>query len=476
MKLIIKKNRPKWQIPLQVILLIALLIFIVIMFKPKKEVVEHPVSQVIFVEDEVARDGAIVTVNGILSITEGYHWINDHLFGFTGTHTKKGTGDFNIDLQNLSLLRDVNLEHEEALTLTLKNGVAHDVKNLYQDNQYQLVYVKDEALRGIYQIKDGVITNVSFRMALNSILEPYYLVSENGQKFVYFEEGTGRIVTYDFKTGKKKIIQKPLTYDELEQIEQYVVVSPKGGYIMLREDDGLIYVYGADSANVYVNGIEGVMPTFSKNDGFLYYYYEGALTSDYTGTQLGMVDLSTGDITYDTAEGEDTYLTTLLPVADSDAVYYLNGYAEGETFTIDSIESYDPETHQKTTSRVLEGTQIALASELYISDEILLIDYGKDEIILSDLRDQNVKTLASLEPFNLDGVQKLYYPYADGYIVHYGGALYRYNHLGSTKLIAYEGTLHDVMISPSFKKIAIFFEDKSSAYKLVFSDKLTENY
>jgi hypothetical protein len=448
----------------------------VIMFKPKKEVVEHPVSQVIFVEDEIARDGAIVTVNGIASILDDYRWIDDTIFSFTGTHMKKGSGDFKVDLQNLSLTKETQEDQEMTLTLALKNGLAEDVKILYKDEQYQLLYVRDEAYRGIYQIKAGVITNVSTKMALDAVSDPYYILSENGQKFIYFEEGTGRIVTYDFKTGKKKIIQKQLSSEELAHLEQYVVVSPLGGYVLLRESDGLIYVYGADSAKLYVDGIEGIKPTFSKKDGYLYYFYEGALTSERTGTQLGMVDLSNGDIVYDTAEGEDTYLTTLLPVSDSDAVYYLNGYAEGETFMIDSVERFDPKTQQKTTSRFLEGRQIALSSKLYISDEILLIDYNKNEVILSDLRDQTVKTLAQLEPFDLEGQTLLYFPYDDGFIVHYSDALYRYNHLGSTKLISYEGTLHDVLISPSYEKIAIFFEDGTSGYKLIFSDKLSENY
>ena len=476
MKLIIKKKKSRWLLPLQIILLMAFIIFMVIMFKPKKEIVEHPVSQIVFVEDEVARDGAIVTVNGIASILDDYRWIDDSIFSFTGTHMKKGTGDFKVDLQNLSLTKETQENNEMTLTLALKDGLAQDVEMLYKDEAYQLLYVRDEAYRGIYQIVEGVITNVSTKMALNPVLEPYYVLSENGQKFVYFEEGTGRIVTYDFKTGKKKIIQKQLRSEALEQLDQYVAVSPLGGYVMFRESDGLIYVYGADSAKLYVDGIEGIKPTFSKKDGYLYYFYKGALTSERTGTQLGMVDLSNGDIAYDTAEGEDTYLTTLLPVSNSDAVYYLNGYAEGETFTIDSVESFDPKTQQKTTSRFLEGTLIDLSSKLFISDEILLIDYGKNEIILSDLRDQNVKMLASLEPFNLEGQTLLYFPYDDGYIVHYGGALYRYNHLGSTKLISYEGTLHDVLISPSYDKIAIFFEDGSSGYKLIFSDKLSENY
>ncbi|MBS7526793.1 hypothetical protein KHM83_08895 [Fusibacter paucivorans] len=475
MKIIIKKKTPKWHKPAKIIAVLLLLVFAYWQLKPNVEVTPQEVVITPFIPEEVERDGAIIDVNDIQTINGQFRFVDDQTFIFKGTHAKKGEALYEVDLQNLTLRGDVDGDEPITTTeLTIQNQSPENVTLLYYNDLYSMYYIADDALRGLYKIdSEGNVYQISKRMAVSENDQPYTIVSDNGTKLVYFETGTNRIVTYDFITNKKKIIQRSLTLDQLNHLQDYIVISPLGGYVLFEDDEKLIYVYGADSAKAYVDGFMGINPTFSENDGYLYYFYEGAMSGDFAGRQFGIVDLSNGNIQYDTAEDDEQYHISITTIPDSDAVLYINGIVDDMTFIIDSIEVYDPSTKEKVTAVSMAGTHIKINSPVIVRDHLMLLSTPEGDTLFYHLEDQNLTTLTGLQPFDTSmAVQQYYLPYEKGFIIAYGNAVYRYDHLGTMKLMDFEGTLSKIVLSPDYMTIAAYIEGN----KIVFSDKISEVY
>jgi hypothetical protein len=475
MKIIIKKKTPKWHKPAQIAAVLLLIVFAYWQLKPDMEVTPQEVTITPFIPEEVERDGAIIDVNDIKAVDGQFRFVDDQTFIFKGTHANKGDALYEVDLQNLTIRAD--LDGDEPISnavLTIQDQSPEKATLLYDNDAYSMYYIADESLRGLYKIDvEGNVYQISKRMAVSETDQPYTMVSDSGTKLIYFETGTNRIVTYDFLTNKKKIIQRSLTAEQLDHLPEHLMVSPHGGFVLFEDDEKLIYVYGADSAKAYVDGVMGINPTFSANDGYLYYFYEGAMSGDFAGRQFGIVDLSNGNIQYDTAEDDEQYHVSVTTIPDSDAVLYMNGIVDDLTFVIDSIEVYDPSTKEKEKAVSMLGTHIKIDSPVIVRDRLMLLATPEGDTLFYHLDDQNLTTLTGLQPFDTAKAQQQYYlPYEKGFIIAYGNAVYRYDHLGTMKLMDFEGTLSKIVLSPDYMTIAAYIEGD----KIIFSDKISEVY
>jgi hypothetical protein len=475
MKIIIKKKTPKWHKPAKIAVILLLVVFAYWQLKPEVAVAPQEVVITPFLPEEIERDGAIIYVNDIESIDGQFSFIDDQTFVFKGTHAKKGAALYEVDLQNLTLKADADGDDPASGTfLTINNQAPENVTLLYRSDAYSMYYIGDETLRGLYKIdSEGNVYQISKRMAVSQAALPYVMVSENGQKLVYFETGTNRIVTYDFITNKKKIIQRSLTEAQLEALPNYIVISPNGGYVLFEDDDKLIYVYGADSGKAYVDGVMGINPTFSALDGYLYYFYEGAMTGDFAGRQFGIVDLSNGNIQYDTAENDEQYHVSITTIPETDSVLYINGIVENSDFIIDSVEVFDPSTNEKVNDVSLMGTRIKIDSPIIVRNHLMLLTSSEGDTLFYHLEDQSLTTLTALQAFDTaTAKQQLFLAYDNGFIIAYGNAAYRYDHLGTMKLLDFEGDLSKIVLSSDYMTIAAYIEGQ----KIIFSDKISEVY
>ena len=475
MKIIIKKKTPQWHKPVQVALVLCFVLFIFFQLRPEKIVEMENVVITPFIPDEISRDGAIVTVPNITEIQLGFRWISPYQFVFSGTHLNLGSGKFEIDLQSLSVTNvgDDEVSNSDLFKISGKVPESYDL--LHTATQYKLFYVRDEGLIGIYTVDvDGNVVMISNKMALNTETGlPVVVVSENEQKIIYFEDSTGKIVTYDFTTKKKKIIQTILSPKQMDKVNQYIRISPKGGFVLYKDEMDLIYVFGADSGRKYVDGIMGINAKFSDNEGYLYYLYQGAMETDFAGTHMGIVDLSKGEIKYDTSEENENYFVDYTMIPNSDRILYVNGIIEEGVFIIDAIESYTPETNEKTRFNALSGLRLKSDSPFTVSDDLVLMITDDEDYILYNIQEQRMTTLTNLSTFlTADGTQRKYLKYDHGYIFVYGNAIYRYDHLGSMNLMSYENELQFITLSPDNAIIGAFTSDQT----LHFSDKLSEVY
>lgn len=472
MKIILKKKTPPWHKPAKVILVVAVIAFIFWQLKPQTLVEEHQVNIQPFVEDEMSRDGAFVHVNKISSIENTFSWQSDHELVFVGDHESQGHGSYSINIQSLTM-SPFEGEVQEAASLEINGVKVNAYTLLYETELLRFFYVSDEKIKGIYQEDGEGIRQISSHMYLDNESQlPYFSISKDASKLVYFEDTTGKIVTYDFVSHKKKIIQKALTEDQLKALKSHVEISDLGGYVSFTGDDQLIYVYGADSGRVYVDGVMGINPEFSSGEKYFFYMYEGAMLGDFTGTQFGIVDFDNREINYDTSLDGLAYYADYAQL-ENDQVLYLTGASGDNDFVIDALVVFDPLTNEKNKSYALQGTSIKQGSPFEYSNKLILLEKTDGDYVIFNTETQKITSLTGLVSFiGDDGQDHLYLNYQEGFVMAYHNALYRYDPLGSTELLDYEGDLGQVSLSPNLSSIAVYV----SGQGFIVSDKLSEQY
>ncbi len=492
MKVVVKKPKKLKKLELSVFIVLAIAVLMV-GFKLLRPTVEYESKSVpieSYKEDEVYRHQANIYVSQLIDPIENPVWEGDDLIHFYGNHASKGTGDFNVDLAKLTIEK---VQKPEAVkpTLVYKEQAVKDFTLLYENEDYQFYYIKDEAIRGLYKYNvDGTVYQVSEHMDLDSDLNPYVIVSPFGDKLFYLEEETHRFVTYDFYSNKKKLINIYLNEEELTRLKDIIAFSPQGGYLRYYDPDGLLYIFGSDSGNRYVDGLEGTQATFSYNENYCYYFYEGAMKTAHSGTQLGIIDLSQREIQYDTASGAD-YATSIFSKESSDSLFYMLGTETKDTsvFTIESLVEYDPETQEKSYSSELKGVKIKLPLTFDYQNDLFIFHDSDDDLVSYNVTTNEVSTLSNLQHFKLAGDRGDYYRLKDGFICIYGNAIYKITNLGKNMIYQFDNEqLSSLSLSPSEKNLAISTQVSEEGHesdadpagghlaRLIITSKISDDY
>lgn len=450
MKIIIKQKKKPYEKWLKIFGVIVLVTVFYLAMKPEIQVVERAHVEVPIISDDVTRVKSEVFINGFKDDVKDIRWLDNQIILFKGSKDNQVIEDFEIDLEALSVDK-VNQDDIENNILTIKDQAVEHFNILHIGEIRTIYFINQDNLYGIYAYdKEGNYTFITENMKLDVNGIPIIQISENEKKMLYMEASTDKIVTYDFDTKKKKIISHTTTendfYDQLS-------LSSDGGYILekIRGDIPSFNCLGSDSGKLYVDQIEGVNPTFSKEGDRLYYFYNGDMTSNFTGKRLGIITLSKKDIKYITAEADEVFYNRLVPM-DNNQVICLNGINEDDAFLIDEVIIYNPETNEKKILSVLKGMKISRDCEFEVNDQMLIFPETDTQLTLLNTETQAVQNFYDLT--KLDD-HSLYIKNQEGFLLGYANTIYRIDQHGKSMIYQYEGDYLTSSISPEGDKMFI---------------------
>ncbi|MBF4694901.1 hypothetical protein [Fusibacter ferrireducens] len=470
MKIIIKKQKKAYEKWLKIVVVLGLFILGYFVMQPKVEIVERSTVEVPQVSEDVVRVKSEVFIHGFESYIKDIRWIDNQILVMK---TNKGTqkdSEFEVDLDDLSV-NLVNLDDFEVPTITINDMIIEHFAVLDESPTRALYYIDQEDLRGIYAYDgEGNYLFITNKMKVGSNEIPLIKLSENGNKMLYVEASTDRLVTYDFTTQKKKILSPVVTE---KAFYENCILSPDGGYIIViaTDDTASFSCYGADSGKLYVDKIEGIDPNFSRESDRLYYFYTGDMTSDFTGQRLGVVTLDKRNIAYLTSNSDEVFFKRMLPVENNQLIY-LVGINENDYFIIDQVVIYSPETNEKKSISALKGMQIHKDCNFDINGQIFLLPEADNQLTLLNLETQAVQNFYDLTRLSQDA---LYIKNSEGFLLGYGNTIYRINQNGKSMIYQYEGTYVDSSISPEGDKMLIVSQDEEE-FNCVITFKLGINY
>jgi len=467
MKIVLKKDKKKKQVT-NAIFIIVFIMIAIIALRPKVEVVPKKAEQIIYKAGDLTREKSLVKVNYLHAEIENLKWINTEQVVFSTTHQSYGRGSYMVDISQLSIQPyDDN---------TNENKTSY----LERTKEYDLVFDPSDENYGLYLINtEGIGSKISENMALSKSNSPYYLISENAEKILYLEAKTYRLVSYNVKNEKKKLLNVYADENTLENWPGTITLSPQGGYVSLFDSDGLVYVYGADSGKLFARGLDAINPQFSSDDMYFFYFYKGSMTSTETATQLGILNLENNDITYETAEGEEVYwVNSINYYAEDHSLAYFTVFPSDPTYIVSALERLNLNLNEKQNSTLMQGRNIGEKSHLYYFSNSIALFSNENQVIIEDMDTKSVKNLTDLNTFyynesesdELVSALKL----SDGLIVTYGQNIYKVDAQNQILLLPFEGSLKSITTSPNYEIIGVTSVVDSEQYNLVFSLKLGE--
>lgn len=450
MKIIIKQQKKPYEKWLKILGIIILVIAIYMAIKPEIKVVERAHVEVPVVSDDVTRVKSEVFINGFTDKVNDIRWIDNQIVLFKGSRDNQINEDFEVDLEALSVNK-VSQEEVETTVLNIKDHEIERFTILKIGEERAIYFIDQDKIYGIYAYdKEGNYTFITENMKLDVNGLPLIQLSENEKKMLYMEASTDKIVTYDFETKKKKIINHTTTendfYDQLS-------MSSDGGYILekILGDVPKFNCFGSDSGKLYVDQIEGVSPVFSKEGDRLYYLYNGDMTSNFTGKRLGIITLSKKDIKYITAETDEVFFNRLLPMENNQLICLI-GINEDDYFIIDEVIIYNPETNEKKILNVLKGMKIDKDSQFEVNDQMLIFPETETQLTLLNIESQAVQNFYDLTKLKDNA---LYIKNQEGYLLGYSNTIYRIDQHGKSMIYQYEGEYLTSSISPEGDKLFI---------------------
>lgn len=300
-----------------VIILIAL-IFLVsgfFMFQTKTEVINREVEAYEVALENIVYDKGIIHLNGFTNYPEKVQWISDDVVSIEGQHVTYGDSDILVDLNDMTL--KLGATGEQSDSVELSQG-----QLLKEMEGFKLIYIDEVESKGIYKLlEDGSLENITEHMVGQPL--PYFKVSDNEKKLLYIEDEHNYPVTYDFASGRKKIIKHGLDENTLLSFQEYLNLSPDGGFLSIESkgdtlSESKVHVYGADSGRVYGFDIMGMDPQFASNSKSMYFLYTG--DDETVINRIGQLILKNKSIKYRTENSKSIHPDYFI---EGDNLYYM---------------------------------------------------------------------------------------------------------------------------------------------------------
>ncbi|EKE26770.1 MAG: hypothetical protein ACD_4C00152G0002, partial [uncultured bacterium (gcode 4)] len=226
MKIIIKKEK-KWQEKvLGPIAMVILIVFAYILWKDEVTVNTRETITLEYPVDEVVREKSEIIIHGFTGEISNIKWLDNQNLLLYGSNGKWRDAFFQIDLEELSILT-ADVQETDVKEYVINDRTLDQYKIIYKGDHFEVFYIYDDEIDGLYLYDlEGSFKLISTNVKLDAMSTPMVKISDNEQKMLYLEKENDKLVAYDLKTEKKRIINQVVEADDLFE---RAILSEDGG-------------------------------------------------------------------------------------------------------------------------------------------------------------------------------------------------------------------------------------------------------